>query len=221
MSRTFPRNHRWLLVLAVVASLAAVGCHDRVTRALQAGINRIWSTPATKAAVTAQAREAVNTQIRTRLIGQRFGPWPHLEIRDVTNLSLYVGDFGPTVTVPSEPTFWRTSTDMFLLVPFNANWRAGNNVNLSAHVVTGWWTPNFDFRSGNATALASGTVLFRVSNNLRTRTKTITFSSANVTATTRIRVWGITIDVSRWVQDALNERVLQPVLNRAFESALF
>lgn len=221
MPRTSTLPRRSLIVLALVTSVLVVGCRDQVTRALQAGIDRIWSTPATKATVTTLARDAVNTQIRTRLIGQSFGPWPHLEIRDVTDLSLYIGDFGPNVTVTAEPTFWRTSTDMFLLVPFSVNWRAGNRVSLAAHVVTGWWTPNFDFRSGDATALASGTALFRVSNDLRTRTKTVTLSSASVTAVTRIRVWGITVDVSPWVQDALNQRLLQPIVNRAFQSAMF
>lgn len=221
MARTSTHPRRSLLLVALLASVVIVGCREEVTRALQAGIDRIWSTPATKASVTTMTRDAVNTQIRTNLIGQSFGPWPHLEIRDVTNLSLYIGDFGPNVTVTAEPRFWRTSTDMFLLVPFSVNWRAGNRVSLSAHVVTGWWTPNFDFRSGSATALASGTALFRVSNDLRTRTKTITLSSASVTAVTRINVWGITIDVSRWVQDALNQRVLQPIINRAFQSSMF
>lgn len=221
MSRTSNLARRSLLVAALAAVGILAGCREQVTRALQAGIDRIYSTPATKAAVTTATRDAVNTQIRTRLIGQRFGPWPYLEIQDVTNLSLYIGDFGPTVTVPTEPRFWRTSTDMFLLVPFEVNWRSGNRVSLSAHVVTGWWTPNFDFRSGDATAIASGTCLFRVSNDLRTRTKTITMSTASVTAVTRIRVWGITINISRWVQDALNQRMLQPIIGRAFQSALF
>lgn len=221
MSRPSTIQRRSLSIVALLAVLVLVGCHDRVTRILQTSIDRIWSTPATKAAVQSTAREAVDTQLRTRLIGQRFGPWPGVEIRDIQNLSLYIGDFGPTVTVPTEPRFWSTSTDLYLLVPFNVDWRAGNGVRVSARVITGWWTPNFDMRSGDATAIASGTCLFRVSRDLRTRTKTITISSASVTARTTVRVWGITINVSRWVQDALNERVLQPILGRAFESALF
>ena len=221
MTRKSSPLRKSLWVVALTAAAILVGCREQVTRVLQASIDRIYSTPATKAAVTTMARDAANTQIRTRLIGQRFGPWPYLEIRDVTDLALYIGDFGPTVTVPTEPRYWLTSTDHFLLVPFSVTWRAGNRVSLAAHVVTGWWTPNFDFRSGDATATASGTILFRVSRDLRTRTKTVTFASANMTAVTTIRVWGITIDISRWVQDALNQRVLQPILGRAFESALF
>ncbi|GEM_PF-4194606 len=224
MTRTTRRSdilRRSMFVAAIVAVALVAGCRDRVTRVLQASIDKIYSTPVAKAAVTTASRDAINTQIRTRMIGQQFGPWPYLEIQDITNLSLYIGDFGPTVNVPTNPTFWRTSTDMFLLVPFEIDWRAGNRVSLSAHVVTGWWTPNFDFRSGDATATASGTCLFRVSNDLRTRTKTVTISAANVTAVTRIRVWGITINISRWVQDGLNQRLLQPIIGRAFQSAMF